>query len=112
MPAFALRVGTSFRRRQTPNGEGGKEAVTIVPIRVLHRNRHDCAGLQVDRVLGLVCQVRPPNFILVILAWGSNGWVQSSFDPFFGRLRSIGARSSRVGVSIPDACASCVRNSR
>src|SRR4030095_12834666 len=41
----------------------------------------------------------------------SCGCVQSSFEPFFGRLRSRRAKSSRVGVSMPDACTSRVRNS-
>jgi methylglutaconyl-CoA hydratase len=36
---------------------------------------------------------------------------QSSFEPFFARLRSIRARSARVGVPMPDALARCVRNS-
>ena len=50
-----------------------------------------------------------PSFIFVIFASGSCGCVQSSFEPFFFRFRSSRARSSRVGVSMPDACASCVR---
>ena len=45
-------------------------------------------------------------FILVIVASGSCGCVQSSFEPFFFRLRSMRARSARVGVSIPEAWAS------
>src|SRR5262245_53257498 len=52
-----------------------------------------------------------PSFILVIFASGSCGWVQSSFEPLFFRFRSISARSARVGVSMPDACASFVRKS-
>jgi hypothetical protein len=52
-----------------------------------------------------------PSFILVIFASGSCGWVQSSFEPLFFRFRSIRARSARVGVSMPDACASFVRKS-
>ena len=32
-------------------------------------------------------------------------------SPFFLRWRSTRARSSRVGVAIPDSCASCFRNS-
>ena len=52
-----------------------------------------------------------PSFILVILASGSCGCVQSSFEPFFFRFRSSRAKSARVGVSMPEAFASCVRNS-
>ena len=37
--------------------------------------------------------------------------IQSSFDPFFFRLRSMRARSARVGVSMSEACASFVRKS-
>ena len=52
-----------------------------------------------------------PSFIFVILASGSCGCVQSSFEPFFFRFRSMRAVSARVGVSIPDACASFVKKS-
>jgi hypothetical protein len=62
-------------------------------------------------MLGLVAKCVRPSFIFVIRASGSCGWVQSSFDPFFFRLRSIRARSARVGVSMPEAWASVVRNS-
>jgi hypothetical protein len=51
-----------------------------------------------------------PSFIFVIFASGSCGCVQSSFDPFFFRRRSIRAKSARVGVPMPDAWASVVRN--
>ena len=44
-----------------------------------------------------------PSFIFAIRASGSLGCTQSSFEPFFGRFRSSFARSSRVGVSIPEA---------
>ena len=40
------------------------------------------------------------SFILMIRASASYGCFQSSLDPFFGRLRSVLARSWRVGVSI------------
>jgi hypothetical protein len=53
-----------------------------------------------------------PSFIFAILASGSCGWVQSSFDPFFFRFRSTRARSARVGVSMPEAWASFVKKSR
>jgi hypothetical protein len=39
------------------------------------------------------------------------GMNKQSFELFFFRLRSIRARSARVGVPIPDALASFVRNS-
>ena len=54
---------------------------------------------------------RATSFIFVIFASGSCGWVQSSFEPFFFRLRSTRAKSACEGVSIPDACASFVRKS-
>jgi hypothetical protein len=46
----------------------------------------------------------------VIFASGSFGLYQSSFEPFFFRFRSRRARSSRVGVSIPEAFARSSRN--
>jgi hypothetical protein len=52
-----------------------------------------------------------PSFIFVMRASGSCGCRHSVFRPFFGRFRSSRARSARVGVSIPEACASRVRNS-
>ena len=52
-----------------------------------------------------------PSFIFVIRASGSCGCTQSLFDPLFGRFRSSFARSSRVGVSIPEARASCASHS-
>ena len=36
---------------------------------------------------------------------------QSSFEPFFFRVRSMRAKSARVGVSMPEACASFVKKS-
>jgi len=50
-----------------------------------------------------------PAFILVILASGSAGEAQSSFDPFF-RFRSARDKSARVGVSIPDVTVNWVGN--
>ena len=52
-----------------------------------------------------------PSFILVIFASGSEGEIHSSLEPFFFRFRSSRAKSARVGVSMPDACASVVRKS-
>ncbi len=51
-----------------------------------------------------------PSFIFMIWASGSYGFFQSPFEPFFFRFRSIRARSSRVGVAIPDASAKSSRN--
>ena len=47
-----------------------------------------------------------PSFIFVTFASGSDGFVQSLFDVFFFRFRSSRAKSSRVGVSMPEAFAS------
>jgi hypothetical protein len=52
-----------------------------------------------------------PSFIFVIFASGSLGFVQSSLFPLPWRSRSSLARSSRVGVLIPDSLASRSRNS-
>ena len=46
----------------------------------------------------------------LVVASGSCGCVQSLFDPFFFRFRSIRAKSARVGVPMPEALASVVRN--
>ena len=50
-----------------------------------------------------------PSFIFVTFASGSDGLVQSLFEVFFFRFRSSRAKSSRVGVSIPDVFASPVK---
>ena len=60
------------------------------------------AAEQVEAVL--------PAFMRVIFASGSCGCIQSSLDPFFGRLRSKRASSARVGVDMPEASASPRRN--
>ena len=52
-----------------------------------------------------------PSCIFVIRASSSCGCFHSSLDPFLGRSLSTFAKSSRVGVSMPDACATCLRNS-
>ena len=51
-----------------------------------------------------------PSFIFVIWASGSCGFTHSLFAPFLRRRRSSRASSSRVGVSMPEAFASSVRN--
>ena len=43
----------------------------------------------------------------MIVASGSCGRVQSSFEPFVFRFRSIRARSARVGVSMPEPAQLC-----
>src|SRR2546425_64980 len=52
-----------------------------------------------------------PSFILVMRASGSCGFTPSWLLAFFFRWRSNRARSSRVGVSIPDSFAKPFRNS-
>src|SRR6202011_1754777 len=52
-----------------------------------------------------------PSFIFAIRASPSAGLFHSLFDVRFLRLRSNRAKSSRVGVSIPDAFASPRRKS-
>ena len=84
--------------------------VGVPGVRILNRHGHDRAGLQIDGMLGFMGQMRPLILNLVIFASGSSGCVQSSFDPFLPRPIEP-RRSSRVGVSMPDACASCVKNS-
>jgi hypothetical protein len=69
---------------------------------------YETGGLRRAHVRGKCVR---PSFIFVILASGSCGCVQSSFEPFFCRFRSIRAKSARVGVPMPEAMASCVRNS-
>ena len=66
----------------------------------------DRARLEIDRVLRFVRRMRPTSFILAIFASGSCGCIQSSFEPFFLRFRSIRARPARVGVLMPAAAAS------
>ena len=53
-----------------------------------------------------------PSFLLVILASGSWGFVQSSLLALCFRFLSNLAKSSRVGVAIPLAWANCVRKAR
>jgi len=83
----------------------------VAVIGVLHGHPDDRAGLEIDGMLGFVGQVRPPVFHLRDLRVGIMRMGPVSFDPFFFRFRSMRARSARVGVSMPDACASFVRKS-
>ena len=82
----------------------------IALVRRLQGHCHHRAGVQIDGVLGLVGQVRTA-FIFATRASSSTGLFHSLFEVRFLRLRSNRAKSSRVGVSIPDALASPVRNS-
>jgi len=92
-------------------GRFNQRSMLVTVIGVLHGDTNDRAGLEIDRMLGFVSQMRPPIFHLRDLHVGSCGWAQSSFNPFFFRYRSTRARSARVGVSIPDAGARIVKKS-
>ena len=80
----------------------------------------DDAGVEIDRVLGLVGEVRTTvfqlgdlAFSLAILASGSVLLVHSSFDSFLPlRARSSRIRSSALGVSMPLSLAICLSISR
>jgi hypothetical protein len=84
---------------------------SVALIGILDGDSDDRTGLLATACSALCARCVRPFFILAILASGSSGRVQSSLEPFFRRFRSTRAKSSRVGVSTPDACASCVRNS-
>ena len=72
----------------------------------MDRRRHDDAGVEIDRVLRLVSQMRRSVLHLGDPGVGSVGLFQSAFDSVLPlRLRSKRARSSAVGVSIPLSCA-------
>ena len=77
----------------------------------LDRHPDDGAGLQVDRVLGRVREVCAAVLHLRDACVGVVRMLPVLLRPFCGRVRSNRARSARVGVAMPDACASCVRNS-
>ena len=70
---------------------------TVTPTTALVSRSTACSALCARRVR--------PSFMRVIVASGSCGCVQSSLEPFFGRLRSKRASSARVGVAMPDASA-------
>jgi hypothetical protein len=68
----------------------------------MDRRRNNDAGVEVDRVLGLVAQTRRAVLLLAIFASGSVGLVQSSFESFLPlRFRSSRTRSSIDGVATP-----------
>jgi hypothetical protein len=83
----------------------------ITLVGALQSDGNQRAGLQVHRMLGLWAKCVRPSFIFAIFASASHGCFQSWFEVFFLRLRSGRARSARVGVAIPDACARPVKNS-
>ncbi len=83
----------------------------VALVRALHGDAHNRAGVEIDGVLGLVRQMRAAIFHLRDVRIRIVRIVQSSFDPFFFRFRSIRAKSARVGVPMPEAWASAVRYS-
>ena len=92
-------------------GQRVRQRLRVAFISALDRHGHDRARVEIHGMLGFVGQMLRPSFILVIFASGSEGDVHSLLEPFFFRFRSSRANSARVGVSMPDACASVVRNS-
>ena len=84
----------------------------VAGVGALQRDGDHGAGLQVDRMLGFVGQVRATIFHLGDLRVGVVGIRPVLFEVFLFRLRSSRAKSSRVGVSMPDAFASPIRKSR
>jgi hypothetical protein len=77
----------------------------------LYGDGDDRARLETDGVFGLVRQMRPAVFHLRNLGVGIVRMRPVIIEPFFFCFRSIGAKSARVGVPIPEALASVVRNS-
>jgi hypothetical protein len=91
-------VGQIARRRL----KRGIERRRVAFVGRMDRRRNNDAGVEVDRVLGLVAQTRRAVLLLAIFASGSVGLVQSSFESFLPlRFRSSRTRSSIVGVATP-----------
>jgi hypothetical protein len=86
-----------------------RRRVTLVG--ALHGHDDNRTRLEIDGVLGFVRQMRPAIFHLRDLGIGIVRMGPVVIRPFFLRLRSMRAKSARVGVPIPDALASVVRNS-
>ena len=107
--AFALRQRSLnlFGGRNERLGHGARVAL----ISTLDGNSDDNTSLKVDRLFGFMSKVGAASFILVIRASGSLGFFRSLLETFFFLLRSSRARSSRVGVGMPDSFARAVRNS-
>jgi hypothetical protein len=91
-------VGQIARRRL----KRGIERRRVAFVGRMDRRRNNDAGVEVDRVLGLVAQTRRAVLLLAIFASGSVGLVQSSFESFLPlRFRSSRTRSSIVDVATP-----------
>ena len=79
----------------------------VALVGALHRDADNRAGLQIDRMLGLVGQMRAP-----VLHLGDLGIGIARMRPLVVRpLLLDRARSARVGVPMPEAFASRVRKS-
>ena len=107
-------AGRILARRQSDRVEVARGGVQrrrkrrrIAFVGRMDRRRGDDAGVEIDRVLRLVGQMRRSILHLGdCCASGSVGLFQSAFDSVLPlRLRSKRARSSAVGVSIPLSCA-------
>jgi hypothetical protein len=97
-----------LRRRQ-----GAAERRRLAVVGGMERGRDDDAGVEIDRMLGLVGQPCPTVFQL-----GDLGLWIGLANPLFVRsllplrLRSMRTRSSAVGVAMPLSLAICVSISR
>ena len=94
----AMRGFHLFGRRDRRRDERPRVAL----IGALHRHYDQRAALQIDHRLGLCARCVRPSFILAIFASGSLGFAHSLFEGCFFRLH---AKTSRVGVVIPEAAA-------
>ena len=105
---LVCRRGHSFeflggRRHRVRDGRG------IPLVGALDRHPDDGAGLQVDRVLGLVREVRAAVLHLRDARVGVVRMPPVGVAALLRAVRSNRARSARVGVAMPDACASRVK---
>lgn len=84
----------------------------IAFVGILYRDRHDRARLEIDGMLGLVREMRPTILHLHDLGVGIER-MRPVVVRALGLPLTIQARQvfNAVGVSIPDACASRIRNS-
>ena len=95
---FEVRGG---RRHRVRDGRG------IPLVGALDRHPDDGAGLQVDRVLGFVREVCAAVLHLRDARVGVVWMLPVRVAALLRAGRSNRARSARVGVAMPDACASC-----
>ena len=103
-------IPTSASRRSASSSVTASDAVS--PPSIVCTVVATTAPVSMSTACSSLCAKRVrPSFILVIRASRSGGCSQSLFEALFGRFRSVLTRSSRVGVSIPEATASCSRNS-